>query len=128
MPLSDYGLSDGRWRQIDWREHLERIDLEGARSVNYVDIGEGPPILFVHGLGGCWQNWLENIPSFALSNRVVAPDLPGFGASPMPDWDISMPAYGRAVAELCERLELGPETVVVGNSMGGFISTEIVIG
>lgn len=127
MPISDYGRSDGRWRQIDWRKHLRRIDLTGARSVNFVDYGEGPPVLFVHGLGGSWQAWLENIPDFARHNRVVALDLPGFGDSPMPEWQISMPAYGRMLAEFCERLELGPETAVVGHSMGGFIATEMVI-
>ena len=38
-----------------------------------------PPIVFVHGLGGCWQNWLENLPRAALDRRAIALDLPGFG-------------------------------------------------
>ena len=37
--------------------------------------------VFVHGLSGCWQNWLENIPHFARNHRVIALDLPGFGAA-----------------------------------------------
>ncbi|MDQ2939344.1 MAG: alpha/beta fold hydrolase, partial [Actinomycetota bacterium] len=55
--------------------------------VNYVEVGDGPPVVLLHGLGGCWENWLENIPQLARSRRVIAPDLPGFGDSPMPGWE-----------------------------------------
>jgi pimeloyl-ACP methyl ester carboxylesterase len=80
----------------------------------------------VHGLGGSWQNWLETIPHFAATHRVLALDLPGFGESPMPAERISIPGYGRLVDAFCEAvgLECG---AVVGNSMGGFIGAEIGI-
>lgn len=128
FPGNDYGNLDPQpeWMQIDWRQHLKRIELPGA-EVNYVDIGEGEPILFVHGLAGCWRNWLENIPHFAKAYRVLAPDLPGFGDSPNPRWDISMPAYGRLLHDFCEKLGVDRLAAVVGNSMGGFVSTEAVI-
>jgi pimeloyl-ACP methyl ester carboxylesterase len=89
-------------------------------------MGDGPPLLFVHGLSGCWQNWLENIPHFARTHRVIALDLPGFGSSPMPTWEISIPAYGRFVRDFCERLGVD-RCSLVGNSMGGFIATEVAI-
>ena len=89
-------------------------------------MGEGPPLVFVHGLSGAWQNWLENIPHFAATHRVVALDLPGFGASPMPPWEISIPAYGRFLRDFCERLGI-ERCSLVGNSMGGFIATEVAI-
>jgi pimeloyl-ACP methyl ester carboxylesterase len=120
-----YGDPDPDWLQIDWREHLRQIDIVGA-NVNYVEMGDGPPLLFVHGLGGCWQNWLENIPHFARTHRVVALDLPGFGSSPMPPWEISIPAYGRFLRDFCERLGID-RCSLVGNSMGGFIATEVAI-
>jgi pimeloyl-ACP methyl ester carboxylesterase len=128
FPGNDYGNPDPRpeWLQIDWRRHLNRIELPGA-EVNYVDIGEGEPILFVHGLAGCWRNWLENIPHFAKAYRVLAPDLPGFGDSPRPEWDISMPAYGQMLHDFCEKLGVERLAALVGNSMGGFVSTEAVI-
>ena len=69
---------------------------------------------------------LENIPHFARDHRVVALDLPGFGASPMPPWEISIPAYGRFVRDFCERLGID-RCSLVGNSMGGFIATEVAI-
>jgi pimeloyl-ACP methyl ester carboxylesterase len=120
-----YGNPDPEWLRIDWRKHRRQVDVVGAK-VNYVEMGEGPPLLFVHGLSGCWQNWLENIPYFARTHRVVALDLPGFGGSPMPPWEISIPAYGRFLRDFCERLGVGRSSLV-GNSMGGFIATEVAI-
>ena len=101
---------------------LRRVSLPGA-DVNYAEIGEGEPLLFVHGLSGCWQNWLENLPHFGRGRRAVALDLPGFGASTMPSWEIDMPAYGRLLHDFCEKLGIEGATVV-GNSMGGFVAAE----
>jgi pimeloyl-ACP methyl ester carboxylesterase len=120
-----YGNPDPEWLRIDWREHLRQIDVVGA-SANYVEMGEGPPLVFIHGLSGCWQNWLENISHFARSHRVIAFDLPGFGASPMPPWELTIPAYGRFVRDFCERLGID-RCSLVGNSMGGFIASEVAI-
>jgi pimeloyl-ACP methyl ester carboxylesterase len=119
-----YGNPDPEWLRIDWREHLRQINLDGAR-VNYVELGSGPrmPVVFVHGLSGSWQNWLENIPHFAREHRVLALDLPGFGHSPLPDWEISIEGYGDLLHRFCDVLEVR-DCAVVGNSMGGFISAE----
>jgi pimeloyl-ACP methyl ester carboxylesterase len=124
----DYGVTaQPSWREINWREHLRSMDIDGGH-VNYVDMGSGdePPVVFVHGLGGCWQNWLENMPRVAQERRVIAPDLPGFGHSELPLDGISIPGYGRFLDKFLERLGLG-EVVVVGNSMGGFIGAELTI-
>jgi pimeloyl-ACP methyl ester carboxylesterase len=120
-----YGNPDPDWLRVDWREHLKQVDVVGA-TANYVEMGSGPPIVLIHGLSGAWQSWLEQILPFAESHRVVAVDLPGFGASPMPPWDISIPAYGRFMRDFCERLGI-ERASVIGNSMGGFIATEIAI-
>src|SRR5437588_1834255 len=97
----DYGVrASPDWREIDWQEHLRSTEI-GGRHVQYVELGagSGPPIVFVHGLAGNWQNWLENLPRFAQERRVVALDLPGFGGSEMPADDISISGYGRTVEE-----------------------------
>jgi pimeloyl-ACP methyl ester carboxylesterase len=113
------------WMDVDWREHLRWVRADG-RWVNVVDIGSGPVVVFLHGLAGCWQNWLENIPEFARDHRVVALDLPGFGASPMPAQPISMPGYARLLDELFVTLGIDSATLV-GSSMGGFVAAEFAI-
>jgi pimeloyl-ACP methyl ester carboxylesterase len=114
------------WMEIDWRPHLHRVELPGA-SVNYVEIGEGEPLLFVHGLGGSWRNWLENLPHFGRGYRTIALDLPGFGESPMPEWTIDVPAYGRLISQFCDALGVERLAALVGNSLGGFVATEAVL-
>src|SRR5918997_605465 len=115
------------WRQVDWAAHMHTAQIDGA-AVNYVDIGSGErePVVFVHGLGGQWQNWLENLPRAAMDRRVIALDLPGFGLSEMPRDRITISAYGRTVDALCDRLGLG-RVDLVGNSMGGYVGAELAI-
>jgi pimeloyl-ACP methyl ester carboxylesterase len=82
--------------------------------------------VLVHGLGGQWQNWLENIPRIAQERRVIAPDLPGFGLSEMPREQISIPGYGRWVEVFFKRVGI-ERAHLVGNSMGGFVASEVAI-
>ena len=87
-----YGNPDPEWLRIDWRQYLRTINVPSAgndrplRRDGAARGAEQDPlaIVFVHGLSGCWQNWLENIPHFARSHRVLALDLPGFGPRPCP--------------------------------------------
>src|SRR5215204_5803638 len=87
---------DSTWMSVDWPSMTRRVTVEG-REVNVVDTGgdDRPAMVFVHGLSGSWQNWLLNIPAFMDSHRVIAPDLPGFGESPMPREEISIQGYAR---------------------------------
>src|SRR5215218_5485059 len=123
---SDYGRR-GRapWLDIDWQGAQHRLTLDG-REVNYAELGEGPALVLVHGLGASWQSWLENIPDFAVDHRVIAMDLPGFGSSQMPDGEISIEYYAQWLCRLCDVLEV-ESAAVVGNSMGGFVGAELAI-
>jgi pimeloyl-ACP methyl ester carboxylesterase len=137
----DYGASSTpNWRETDWSRELKRVEV-GGTPVNYIDVtargapegghpassGEREPVVLVHGLGGQWQNWLENIPRLAQERRVLALDLPGFGLTPEPaDGEISIPGYGRCVDAFCEELGLG-QVALVGNSMGGYVAAETAI-
>ncbi|MCW3063522.1 MAG: alpha/beta hydrolase fold protein [Solirubrobacterales bacterium] len=113
------------WLDIDWPAQRRWVTI-GGRPMNVIELGSGPPLLLIHGLGGSWQNWLETIPHFARAHRVIAPDLPGFGESPLPADSISIPGYGRAMRSLMDALEI-PSAAVVGNSMGGFIGMELAV-
>jgi pimeloyl-ACP methyl ester carboxylesterase len=120
---------DSSWMAVDWPALTRRVEIEG-RDVSVVDTGDmsppAPPLLFIHGLGGIWQNWLLNIPAFMGSHRCVALDLPGFGQSEMPDGEVSIRGFARTVDKLCDRLDID-NPVVIGNSMGGFTGAELAV-
>jgi pimeloyl-ACP methyl ester carboxylesterase len=113
------------WLDVDWREHQRWVEVDGC-PVNTIDLGSGPPLVFIHGLSGSWPNWLEQLPVFAAEHRVIAMDLPGFGHSPMPQAEISIAGYARAIDSLLGTLEVSA-AVLAGNSMGGFIAAELAI-
>ncbi len=116
----------------DWRARLRWVQVQD-RPVNVLDIdlyptgpSTGPAIVFLHGLAGCWQNWLQNIVPLAADHRVIAIDLPGFGESPMPVRPISVSGYARTVVDVLDALGVEQATIV-GNSMGGFVGCEMAI-
>jgi pimeloyl-ACP methyl ester carboxylesterase len=118
------------WLDVDWREHQRWVVIDG-QPVNTIEIGperasSGTPLVFIHGLSGCWANWLEQLPMLACEHRVVTLDLPGFGYSPMPRQPITMSGYAQLLDRLLGELQIDAATVV-GNSMGGFISAELAI-
>ena len=118
-------MTPAAWMDIEWREHLRWVRVQ-ERLVNVIDIGQGPVVIFLHGLSGCWQNWLATIPELARDHRVIAIDLPGFGASQMPAETITIPGYARMLEDLFEVLAVDRATVV-GNSMGGFVAADFAI-
>ncbi|WP_188113345.1 alpha/beta fold hydrolase [Nocardioides humilatus] len=108
------------WRGIDWSRHLGEVTVDGRR-VKYVDHGDGPPLLLVHGMAGSWETWLANIPALSESHRVIAVDLPGFGGSdPLPEAD-TFDGYVRTLEVLLDELAI-PSVAVVGHSLGGLVA------
>jgi len=66
------------------RPEIGRSLVVGGSSTNYHDVGEGAPVLLVHGSGPgvtAWANWRLNMPVLAQDFRVIAPDMFGFGYS-----------------------------------------------
>ncbi len=53
----------------------------GGIRTNYHEVGEGAPVLLIHGSGPgvtAWANWQRNLPELAKSFHVLAPDMIGF--------------------------------------------------
>jgi pimeloyl-ACP methyl ester carboxylesterase len=125
-PTCVYGpVGRSPWLDVDWRSHQRWVVVDD-RPINVIELGQGPPLLFLHGLSGSWPNWLEQLPTFAETHRVIALDLPGFGRSPLPAGDVSICGYARILDALLDALEVA-HAAVVGNSMGGFIAAELAI-
>lgn len=122
-----YGNPSPEWLEVDWADHLRRCEIDGV-TLNYVEMGspDAPAVVLVHGLDGCWQNWLETIPHLSRSHRVIALDLPGFGHTPMPQWRISVPAFSSALIQFMDAL--GVERAdLIGNSLGGLVAAECAL-
>lgn len=114
-----------RWAGIDWDAHLHDFAVDGAR-VRYLDRGEGPTLVLLHGMACCWQWWLECLPELTERFRVLAVDLPGFGDSAPLASGSSIPHQAGAVTALID--SLGIERVAVaGHSMGGLVATRIAL-
>jgi pimeloyl-ACP methyl ester carboxylesterase len=100
----------------------EYVDLSTGR-IRYRDSGEGPPIVFVHGLLVDGRLWRKVTPSLEKDYRCIVPDLPlGAHTIPMePNSDVTPPGLARMVIELMEKLDLRDVTLV-GNDTGGALT------
>ncbi len=103
---------------------------------HYIDVGHGPPLILLHGLGMSHFAWKTVINNLANERRVLAFDIAGFGITPpMPDNIPPTPAnLVTGVSSLAETLSrIDKETQisseydrvdVVGNSFGGYLALE----
>jgi glycerol-3-phosphate dehydrogenase len=101
--------------------NLETLNIGGP--VAYMDYGgSGPPMVLVHGLGGCQQNWM--LVASRIAERgydVSAVELAGFGATPLAGRESTLETNRGIVDGFIDGLGKGP-VVLVGHSMGGLIS------
>jgi len=97
---------------------------------NYHDIGSGTPVLLIHGSGpgvSAWANWRLTLPELANNNRVIAPDMVGFGFTERPQGiHYTMATWVDHAIGLLDALDL--KTVsIVGNSFGGALALALAI-
>jgi pimeloyl-ACP methyl ester carboxylesterase len=96
----------------------------------YIDRGSGIPVVLLHGFPLDHSMWDAQIEALATHVRVIAPDLRGFGQSPLGNVDetsgIPMEQYADEVAELLDAIKVTEPIVLVGFSMGGYIAWQYV--
>ena len=92
-------------------------------TIHYRESGEGPPVVFVHGLLVDGRLWRKVTPLLSDRFRCIVPDLPlGSHVAPMnPDADLSPPGLARVLAGFMQALEL-QDVTLVANDTGGAIS------
>jgi pimeloyl-ACP methyl ester carboxylesterase len=95
-----------------------------GRTVSYLEAGEGPVLLLVHGIAGSCENWREVIEPLSERHTVIAPDFPGHGDSDPGGGDYSLGALAAGLRDLL--LSLGHErATVVGHSLGGGVAMQL---
>jgi pimeloyl-ACP methyl ester carboxylesterase len=88
------------------------------------DVGDGPPLVLLHFLGGHRGVWRPIADRLARERRVIAVDLPGFGDSPPLVGSPTLPRIAEAVAGFLDELGL-ERPAVAGISLGGGVAVEL---
>jgi pimeloyl-ACP methyl ester carboxylesterase len=102
-----------------------RLELAGV-STAVLEGGNGPPVVLLHGQGGWAGMWLPVAADLMRRHRVVAPDLPGLGASTVPDGPPDAARVLAWVAALVERTCPAPPAMV-GASLGASIAARFAV-
>jgi pimeloyl-ACP methyl ester carboxylesterase len=93
----------------------------------WTEVGEGPPLVLIHGYGAnavTWEPWLD---ALARRFRCITVELKGFGRAPAPrDGRWSVPDLAAPVTELVRRLDLRDATLV-GHSLGGAVMLAVAL-
>ncbi|HSK49572.1 MAG TPA: alpha/beta fold hydrolase, partial [Solirubrobacterales bacterium] len=101
---------------------LQTATIHG-RSLTYLEAGEGPVLLLVHGMAGTAANWRSVIEPLALRHTVIAPDFPGHGDSAPGGGDYSLGGLAGVLRDLL--LTIGHErATLVGHSLGGGVAMQ----
>jgi pimeloyl-ACP methyl ester carboxylesterase len=103
-----------------------QLQLAGVATA-VLEGGEGPPVVLLHGQGGWAGMWLPVMAGLAGAHHVVAPDLPGLGASRADQGPPGAAATLAWLGELIERTCAAPP-VLVGASLGGSIAARFAAG
>lgn len=102
-----------------------RLQLAGV-STAVLEGGDGRPVVLLHEQGEFAARWLRVIPDLVTTHRVVAPDLPGHGASWLGDGALGADRVSAWLDELIERTCASPPTLV-GHMLGGAIAARYAI-
>jgi pimeloyl-ACP methyl ester carboxylesterase len=101
---------------------LQEITLHGHRTC-YRKMGEGPPIVLIHGITSSSENWCAVASRLAERHMLLAPDLVGHGNSAKPRGDYSMGGFASGLRDLMVALDI-PRATLVGHSLGGGVAMQ----
>lgn len=114
----------------DEPDNASFMHVEDTR-VRYVDVGEGPTVVLVHGFGASLDTWQSIIQVLAENHRVIALDLKGFGWSGRPRGDYSPPAQAKLVWSLLDELGVGQnendKAALVAHSWGSSVVLQMAL-
>lgn len=102
----------------------------GAYNTNYHDIGEGFPVILIHGSGPgvtAYANWSKLFPILSKEYRVIAPDMQGFGFTDREEDTVyTMNKWVKQTIDLMDALNI-EKAHLIGNSFGGALAMSMAI-
>ena len=107
---------------MDWKnfQAMQRAAEIGERFVSYIDEGAGEPVILIHGIPTWGYLWHKLIPVLSEQNRVIAPDLIGFGYSDKSDnFDRSIARQTEMIDALMEKMGIEQANIVAHDIGGG---------
>jgi len=107
---------------MDWKQFqaMQKVAEIGERFVSYVDEGAGEPVILIHGIPTWGYLWHRLVPVLAEQNRVLAPDLIGFGYSDKSDnFDRSIARQTEMIDALMEKMGIEQANIVAHDIGGG---------
>jgi len=104
----------------------ERFVVVKSCRLRYFVGGQGPPVVLVHGLGGCAVNWVDVAPLLARSRRVLVPELPGHGRSEQLAAVPNLAVFADRIGTVAEREGMLP-AAYVGHSLGAVVALRLAV-
>jgi 3-oxoadipate enol-lactonase len=104
---------------------LKDAPVDG-RTLRYLDVGAGTPVVLIHGLAGDHTAWLPQLDVLARTHRVIAFDNRGAGASTQVDEPVSTEDLARDTLGLMDHCGV-QRAHVVGRSMGGAVAQHLAL-
>ena len=104
---------------------MRRFDINGG-TLSVYECGAGPAVIFIHGYPLNHTMWSEQFAALSNNNRLIAPDLRGFGASSVTDGTVSMEQMADDLAALLDAMQIRQPVTLCGLSMGGYVAFQFV--
>jgi len=95
------------------------------QGINFFSAGNGFPLIFLHGFCESSKIWSSFSKEISRHYKVICPDLPGFGQSPLPTKQFSLEDIGDTIVNWLQSIGV-EQAIVIGHSLGGYISLEIL--
>ena len=113
-----------------WFDSIERLPLKSVtvngHRIAYLDQGQGPPVILIHGFGGSMWQWEYQQAALAGRFRVFTPDLLGAGLSDKPEIEYRPDQLLEFLIGFMDELQI-PQAAMVGNSMGAGVAIGLAL-
>ena len=97
-----------------------------GQTIRYYDVGSGPPLLLIHGIGGDADEWAFCFEGFSQSHRMIALDLMGCGRSDKPRIEYHIAGFVETIERFLLNLKID-RAVLLGESLGGWVAASFAL-